>query len=48
MKNIYVLEKFDFDRVVFIPAFKPPHKDLKNFDAENAITQGLQGGSAAG
>lgn len=23
----YVIEKFNFDRVIFIPAFKPPHKE---------------------
>ena len=33
----YAIEQFGFNRIVFIPAFKPPHKDLKNFDAENAI-----------
>ena len=33
----YAIEQFGFKRIVFIPAFKPPHKDLKNFDADNAI-----------
>ncbi|MBQ4123507.1 nicotinate-nucleotide adenylyltransferase [bacterium] len=33
----YVHKKFGFEKIVFIPAFKPPHKDLKNFDADNAI-----------
>lgn len=33
----YVHNKFGFEKIVFIPAFKPPHKDLKNFDADNAI-----------
>ncbi len=33
----YVHEKLNCERVVFIPAFKPPHKDLKNFDMDNAI-----------
>lgn len=33
----YARKQFGFERVVFIPAFKPPHKDLKNFDADNAI-----------
>ena len=33
----YVHEKFNFEKIVFIPAFKPPHKDLKYFDAENAM-----------
>ena len=23
----YVLEHFDFDKIIFIPAYKPPHKD---------------------
>ncbi len=33
----YVHDKFHFEQIVFIPAFKPPHKDLKNFDVENAM-----------
>jgi len=33
----YAREQFGFKRVVFIPAFKPPHKDLSGFDANNAI-----------
>ena len=33
----HVHEVFGFEKIVFIPAFKPPHKDLKNFDADNAI-----------
>ena len=33
----YVHEKFKFEKIVFIPAFKPPHKDLKDFDAINAM-----------
>lgn len=23
----YVLENFGFDKIIFIPAYKPPHKD---------------------
>ena len=33
----YAHKFFGFDKIVFIPAFKPPHKELKDFDAENAI-----------
>ncbi len=33
----YVHDKFHFEQIVFIPAFKPPHKDLKDFDVENAM-----------
>ncbi len=33
----YVKEKFNFERIVFIPAFKPPHKDSKEFDMNNAM-----------
>ena len=33
----YVHEKFGFEKIVFIPAFKPPHKDLKFFDSTNAM-----------
>ena len=33
----HVHNVFGFEKIVFIPAFKPPHKDLKNFDADNAI-----------
>lgn len=33
----YVHEKFGFEKIIFIPAFKPPHKDLKNFDSANAM-----------
>lgn len=33
----YVHKKFGFDKIIFIPAFKPPHKDIKNFDTENSI-----------
>lgn len=25
----YVLENFGFDKIIFIPAYKPPHKDYK-------------------
>ena len=31
----YAYETFNFDKIVFIPAFKPPHKD--NFDVKNAL-----------
>ncbi len=33
----YAYEKFNFNKIVFIPAFKPPHKDSKVFDSENAM-----------
>jgi len=33
----YVHNEFGFEKIVFIPAFKPPHKDSKDFDAENAM-----------
>ncbi len=33
----YVHEKYGFEKIVFIPAFKPPHKDNNEFDADNAI-----------
>lgn len=33
----YVHEQFDFEKIVFVPAYKPPHKDLKNFTSENAM-----------
>ncbi|MBQ9246333.1 nicotinate (nicotinamide) nucleotide adenylyltransferase [bacterium] len=33
----YVHEKLNFEKIIFIPAFKPPHKDLKYFDSENAM-----------
>ena len=33
----YVHEKFQFEKIVFIPVFRPPHKDLAGFDAENAF-----------
>ena len=33
----YVHDKFKFEKIIFIPAFKPPHKDLKYFDSENAM-----------
>lgn len=33
----YAYNKFHFDRIVFIPAFIPPHKDLKEFNADNAM-----------
>ncbi len=33
----YVHSKLNFEKIVFIPAFKPPHKDLKDFDADNAM-----------
>ena len=28
---------FKFDKIIFIPAFKPPHKDIKNYSVENAM-----------
>lgn len=33
----YVHKKFNFETIMFIPAFIPPHKNLKDFDSENAI-----------
>ena len=33
----YVHEQFDFEKIVFVPAYKPPHKDLKIFTSENAM-----------
>ncbi len=33
----YAHEKFRFEKIVFIPAFKPPHKNLKDFDMDNAM-----------
>lgn len=33
----YVHNKFGFEKIVFIPAFRPPHKDIKDFDTDNAF-----------
>ena len=33
----YVHEKLGVEKIIFIPAFKPPHKDLKEFDSVNAM-----------
>lgn len=33
----YVHNELGFEKIVFIPAFKPPHKDSKNFDIDNAF-----------
>jgi nicotinate-nucleotide adenylyltransferase len=33
----YVHSKFNFEKIVFIPAFKPPHKNLQDFDMNNAM-----------
>jgi len=33
----YAYKTFNFDKIVFIPAFKPPHKDASIFSAENAL-----------
>ena len=33
----YAHKTFNFDKIVFIPAFKPPHKDTAVFNAENAL-----------
>ena len=33
----YVQKTFNFEKIIFIPAFRPPHKDLKDFDAQNAM-----------
>ncbi len=34
---MYVHKTLNFEKIIFIPAFRPPHKDLKDFDAENAM-----------
>ncbi len=33
----YVQSQFGFERIVFIPAFKPPHKNEKDFNFDNAM-----------
>ena len=33
----YVKEHYDFEKITFVPAFKPPHKDLTEFTPDNAI-----------
>lgn len=33
----FVYDELKFEKIVFVPAFKPPHKDLKNFDIDNAF-----------
>ena len=33
----YAREKFGFEKIVFIPAFKPPHKSKLDFDVDNAM-----------
>lgn len=33
----FVAEKFGFEKIVFIPAFIPPHKPKEEFDGENAF-----------
>ncbi len=33
----YVHDKLNMDEIMFIPAFKPPHKDSAEFDSDNAI-----------
>ncbi|MCD7879494.1 MAG: nicotinate (nicotinamide) nucleotide adenylyltransferase [Candidatus Gastranaerophilales bacterium] len=33
----YAREYFGFEKIVFIPAFRPPHKSIKDFDSENAM-----------
>lgn len=33
----YVHEKLGVEKIIFIPAFKPPHKNLKEFDSMNAM-----------
>mgnify|MGYP005770827831 CR=1 FL=1 len=33
----YVYNNFNFDKITFIPAFIPPHKDLNNFGTINAF-----------
>ena len=30
-------EQFGFEKIVFIPAFKPPHKSKIDFDMDNAM-----------
>ena len=33
----YVHSIFGFEKIIFIPAYKPPHKDFKYFNSENAM-----------
>lgn len=33
----YVLRKFDFEKVIFIPSYIPPHKIAQNVSAENRM-----------
>ncbi|MBQ3640315.1 nicotinate (nicotinamide) nucleotide adenylyltransferase [bacterium] len=33
----YVKEHFDFEKITFVPAFKPPHKASEDYTADNAI-----------
>ena len=33
----YVHENLGIEKIIFIPAFKPPHKNLKDFDSLNAM-----------
>ena len=33
----YVHKTFNFEKIIFIPAFKPPHKNIKDFDSKNAM-----------
>ena len=33
----YVHTHLKFEKIVFIPAFKPPHKNLKDFNSQNAL-----------
>jgi len=45
----YVKANFDFDLILFIPAYKPPHKDIKNdasmhrFNMVKAAISGIKG-----
>ena len=32
----FVYDNFDFDKIIFIPAFKPPHKTNFSYDGESA------------
>ena len=33
----HAYEQFGFEKIVFIPAFKPPHKSKLDFDMDNAM-----------
>lgn len=33
----FVYEHFDFEKIIFIPAYKPPHKHNRNYDEDSAM-----------